>query len=100
MDQPNPKYEGCVSTLGRGVLEVFDPVFVLFGFVLTRRFSSSLACLGLHLAIKDMALAAATFFRTFPNARLPPQTNAVSMEMENYFLVAPKSHECVIIVSP
>jgi cytochrome P450 len=56
----------------------------------------SRTCLGVHLAKVEMRLAAAEFFRTFRGARLAPSVTAKSMEMENFFLIAPKGHKCEV----
>ncbi|KAK5053854.1 hypothetical protein LTR84_001816 [Exophiala bonariae] len=55
------------------------------------------ACLGIHLARTELRLGAAEFFLRCPNAKLAPTTTPQSMEMENHFLIAPKSHKCEII---
>jgi len=53
-------------------------------------------CLGIHLAYMEMRYAAALFFRECKGARLAPSTTEESMEMENYFVITPKSHRCEI----
>lgn len=50
----------------------------------------------MHLANLELAFGAATFFKAFPNARLAKETDESTMEMENYFLIAPKSHACMV----
>ena len=55
------------------------------------------SCLGIHLARMELRLGAAEFFLRCPNAKLAPGTTPESMEMENHFLIAPKSHRCEII---
>jgi hypothetical protein len=51
-------------------------------------------CIGLHLVYMEMALAAAKFFRACPTATIKVRDE--DMEVENYFLVAPKGHKCEI----
>jgi len=53
-------------------------------------------CLGQHLARLEMLLAAIEFFRAFPRASLAEETTAESMAFQNYFLVQPVSHKCVV----
>merc|ERR1712093_319600 len=54
-------------------------------------------CIGSHLALLEMSMAAAVFFRELgTTARIAPETTAESMRFENYFLIAPKSHKCII----
>jgi cytochrome P450 len=55
-------------------------------------------CLGIHLARMEMRLAAAAFFRNCPEARLGPSATDESMEFENFFLVAPRSHRCEVVL--
>lgn len=45
-----------------------------------------------------MRLAAAFFFRECPNAKVSEVTTERDMDFENYFLIAPKAHECFIVV--
>ncbi len=60
--------------------------------------SNPIVCIGMHLAKMEMALAAASFFRECPTARLSPKMTDDMMELENYFLVAPKGHKCEIVM--
>ncbi|KAL3419452.1 cytochrome P450 [Phlyctema vagabunda] len=53
-------------------------------------------CIGLHLAYMELSLATAMFFRTFPSART--LASEEEMEFENYFVIAPRSHKCEIII--
>lgn len=59
--------------------------------------AGSRVCLGIHLAQMELRLAAAEFFRHCKGAILAPSTTAESMEMENFFLIAPQSHRCNIV---
>jgi cytochrome P450 len=53
-------------------------------------------CLGIHIAYMEMRYAAAFFFRDCQGAKLAASTTDQSMEMENYFVITPKSHKCEI----
>ncbi|KAF9631187.1 hypothetical protein BFW01_g2049 [Lasiodiplodia theobromae] len=53
-------------------------------------------CLGLHLALMELRLAAALFFRELKGARLAERTTPESMDVVNYFLIMPKDHHCYI----
>ncbi|KAM0788727.1 hypothetical protein ACM66B_002819 [Microbotryomycetes sp. NB124-2] len=53
-------------------------------------------CLGMHLARFEMLLGLIEFMRAFPEASIDESTTDESMSFENYFLVAPKSHKCLI----
>ena len=55
-------------------------------------------CLGVHLAYMELRLAAAEFFRKCAGARLAPSATPESMEMENFFLIAPAGHRCDIVL--
>ncbi|KAH7317824.1 putative cytochrome P450 [Rhexocercosporidium sp. MPI-PUGE-AT-0058] len=56
----------------------------------------SRVCIGLHLAQAELSLAAAKFFRECPTAVV--RTIDEDMELENYFLVAPRGHRCEILL--
>ncbi|TKA71971.1 hypothetical protein B0A49_05334 [Cryomyces minteri] len=58
--------------------------------------AGSRTCLGIHLAMLELLLGAFTFLKQIPDATLSPTTTDESMEFENYFLIAPKSHCCQI----
>lgn len=51
---------------------------------------------GIHIAYMEMRYAAALFFRECRGAKLASTTTDESMEMENYFVITPKSHRCEI----
>ncbi|KIW06087.1 uncharacterized protein PV09_03258 [Verruconis gallopava] len=53
-------------------------------------------CLGIHIAYMEMRYAAALFFRECRGAKLAASTTDKSMEMQNYFVITPKSHMCEI----
>ena len=59
--------------------------------------AGSRVCPRIHLAQMELHLAAAEFFRQCKGAKLAPSTTTESMEMENFFLIAPQSHRCDII---
>lgn len=52
----------------------------------------------MHLAYMELRLASAEFFRQCKGATLGPETTDQSMDLENYFLVAPRGHKCDIIL--
>ncbi|CAJ2504798.1 Uu.00g121920.m01.CDS01 [Anthostomella pinea] len=68
--------------------------FVPFG-------GGSRICLGIHLARMELRLAAARFFKTFPNARVSTAEGFCDedMEPEMFFLLSPKSKRCLVEVS-
>lgn len=53
-------------------------------------------CLGIHLARMELRLAAALFFREMKGAKLAPSMTDKVMDIENYFLIAPRGHRCGI----
>lgn len=75
------------ETTAKQIKTVFTP----FG-------AGSRSCLGIHLAQMELRLATFAFFTQYHNARLAPSTTPASMEMENFFLIAPKSHACEIML--
>lgn len=58
----------------------------------------SLACIGIHLARRELRLATVLFFRAFPQARISTREGMGEddMEMKSFFLMAPKGHRCLI----
>jgi len=42
----------------------------------------------------ELALTAFRFFKECPDARLAQSTTPESMEVENYFIINPRSHRC------
>ncbi|KPI35283.1 putative sterigmatocystin biosynthesis monooxygenase STCB [Cyphellophora attinorum] len=53
-------------------------------------------CLGLHLAYMELRYGLAEFFRECPGIELAASTTPESMAMVNYFLVSPKSKQCMV----
>lgn len=58
--------------------------------------ADEVACIGIHLAMLELLLGTFLFFKQCPTAVLSPTTTNESMEFENYFLIAPKSHRCEV----
>ncbi|KAJ9665637.1 hypothetical protein H2201_004329 [Coniosporium apollinis] len=58
--------------------------------------AGSRTCIGIHLAMLELLLGTFLLFKQCPAAVLSPTTTDESMEFENYFLIAPKSHRCEI----
>ena len=52
----------------------------------------------MHLAYMELRLASAEFFRQCKGAKLAPETTDASMEMENFFLVTPRAHKCMVVL--
>ncbi|KAF4302852.1 hypothetical protein GTA08_BOTSDO08954 [Botryosphaeria dothidea] len=53
-------------------------------------------CLGLHLALMELRLATAVFFRELRGAKLADKTTPESMGVVNFFLIRPKDDRCDI----
>ncbi|KAK6610256.1 cytochrome P450 [Botrytis cinerea] len=53
-------------------------------------------CLGIHLARMELHLALAFFFRECKGMRIASSQDDSGMEMENFFLIAPKGHKCMV----
>ncbi|OJI84523.1 hypothetical protein ASPTUDRAFT_122468 [Aspergillus tubingensis CBS 134.48] len=60
--------------------------------------AGSRVCIGMHLAMLELFTGLVIFFLKCPTARLAPSTTEDSMKFENYFLVAPISHRCEIML--
>jgi cytochrome P450 len=59
--------------------------------------AGSRTCIGMHLALLEMQLAAFVFLKRMPEARLASVQEADrDMEFENYFLIAPRGHKCEV----
>ncbi|EFQ91040.1 hypothetical protein PTNB73_05776 [Pyrenophora teres f. teres] len=56
----------------------------------------SRTCIGLHLALIEIRLATALFFRECRGAKISECMQDEMMELENTFLVAPKGHCCYV----
>jgi hypothetical protein len=52
----------------------------------------------MHLARMELRLGSVLFFREFPNAQRSDKEgmSAKDMEMQSFFLMAPKGHRCLI----
>ena len=48
------------------------------------------------MAMLELVLGVFAFLKRCPDASIAPSTTDESMDFENYFLVAPKSHRCAI----
>ena len=59
--------------------------------------AGSRMCLGLHLAMMEIRIATALFFRQFKGVKLAPETAAQDLKFENFFLVKPQADKCIII---
>lgn len=46
----------------------------------------------------ELALGAAHFFTEFPDARIADGMSESDMFPENYFLIAPRSHRCMVVI--
>ncbi|KAF2171494.1 hypothetical protein M409DRAFT_63740 [Zasmidium cellare ATCC 36951] len=53
-------------------------------------------CLGIHLAEMELRHGLAEFFRECRDVELSGWTTPESMEMDNYFLIIPKSKRCLV----
>ncbi|KAI8650627.1 hypothetical protein NCS57_01397100 [Fusarium keratoplasticum] len=53
-------------------------------------------CVGIHLAYMELRLTTAAFFRKFRGATVHPSLTDDDMDLENYTLIAPKAHKCLI----
>ncbi|KAF5719313.1 cytochrome P450 monooxygenase [Fusarium globosum] len=53
-------------------------------------------CIGIHLAYMELRVTTAAFFRKFRGAQVHASMTNDDMELENYTLIAPKSHKCLI----
>ncbi|KEY70381.1 hypothetical protein S7711_09355 [Stachybotrys chartarum IBT 7711] len=58
-------------------------------------------CIGVHLARMELRLAAAMFFRAYPNAKISTQEGMSDADMEETisFLLMPKGHRCLVEVN-
>ncbi|KAF1350640.1 sterigmatocystin biosynthesis P450 monooxygenase [Delphinella strobiligena] len=58
--------------------------------------AGSRVCLGIHLAMLELCMVTFKFLKQCPTAELCASTTPESMEIENFFLIVPKSHRCDI----
>lgn len=61
--------------------------------------AGSRSCLGVHIAKLQLWHATVAFFRACPDAQIAPATTAASMEIFDYFVIAPVSHKCEITLA-
>ncbi|KAL7271727.1 hypothetical protein RUND412_005495 [Rhizina undulata] len=54
----------------------------------------SRVCLGKHLAQTEVRLGLSHLFLRVPNLKLAPSCTEESMDIEEFFLIAPKAHKC------
>lgn len=81
---------------GGGSRSKSNEILICFLYILVANISQ--VCIGLHLARIELRLAAALFFRRFPNARVSAKEGMgdEDMFMRAYFLMAPDGHRCLI----
>jgi hypothetical protein len=53
----------------------------------------------MNLALMEVALTAALFFREFPHAVIAPSTTEEEMEVEDVFVMTPRGHKCMIVLN-
>jgi cytochrome P450 len=53
-------------------------------------------CLGIHLALMELRHGITEFVRECRDLDISELTSPESMEMENYFLIAPKGHRLMV----
>ncbi|SCO76509.1 related to benzoate 4-monooxygenase cytochrome P450 [Fusarium oxysporum] len=53
-------------------------------------------CIGIHVAYMELRVTTSVFFLKFRGAQVHPSMTKDDMELENYTLIAPKSHKCLI----
>lgn len=58
--------------------------------------AGSRICIGMHLAYMELRLGAALFFRECRGVKIGVEMTDEMMEMENHFLIAPKTHKCIV----
>lgn len=57
----------------------------------------SRTCLGIHLARMELRYGLAMFLRRCKDLKLASSVTEDSMAVENFFLIAPKAHECMLV---
>ena len=60
--------------------------------------SGARACIAIHLAMTEMRLFVATFFRELAGVKLAPSTTDSSMRILDRFHITPISERCEVIV--
>jgi hypothetical protein len=53
----------------------------------------------MHLAVNELLLGTFVFLKTCASIRLADSATDSAMEIENYFLIAPKSHRCELEIA-
>ncbi|TDZ17285.1 putative sterigmatocystin biosynthesis P450 monooxygenase STCB [Colletotrichum orbiculare MAFF 240422] len=61
--------------------------------------AGSRICLGIELARMELRLAAAVLFRRCRGLRSAPDMTDDVMEMENFFMIAPRGHRCDVVLA-
>ena len=59
----------------------------------------SRGCLGVHVARTELRYGLVLFLRRCKGLELSASVTAESMAAENFFLIAPRAHECVLVAS-
>jgi cytochrome P450 len=64
-------------------------------------YHTCIVCLGLHLALREIRLGAAHFFRSFPDAKVSTLENMSDSDMEQvcYFIMSPYGKRCLVEVT-
>ncbi|KAK0853279.1 hypothetical protein LTS02_012022 [Friedmanniomyces endolithicus] len=57
-------------------------------------------CAAYHLAMMEIRLMTAMFFKAFPGARLAPSVTRESMVMTDRFNLFPANHRCEVLIKP
>ena len=57
----------------------------------------SRTCLGIHLARMELRYGLALFLRRCMDLKLSSSVTTESMTVENFFLIAPREHECMLV---
>jgi cytochrome P450 len=55
-------------------------------------------CIGIQLALMEIALTTAVFFRECPDARIGDSMKDADMEMEDVFVTTLRGHKCKVFV--
>lgn len=57
-------------------------------------------CAAYHLAMMEIRLMTAMFFKAFPGTRLAPSVTRESMVMTDRFNLFPANHRCEVLIKP